>query len=180
MKLLKKIKRKLQRDHNTRLYKHRCKKLNIPYVKGVYIGKNVQNRGAKVTLGENSKVHDNTIFWGDGNIIIGANTSIGENSWIYASKNGGVTIGDNVNCDSHLYIIDSDHCFSDPNKLIDEQPIVSKPIIIGNDIWIAYNVTILKGTIIKEHSVVGACTLCNKEYPEHSVIVGVPGKILTK
>ena len=158
--------------------KKRCKKLNIQYVEGVYIGKNVQNWGATVILGKNSKVHSNTIFWGDGTIIIGCNTSIGENSWIFANKeNGGVTIGDDVNCASGLYIIDSDHSF-EKGKKINEQPLNSKPIIIGNDIWIGYHVTILKGSIIKDRTVIGACSLCKGIFPSNVVLAGNPARVI--
>ena len=177
-KTIKRIKRAFTRLFLKRIYKRRCRKLNIKYEEGIYIGKNVQNWGASVIMKKNSKVHDNTIFWGDGIIQIGENSSIGENSWIYANKNnGGVYIGDDVNCASHLYVIDSDHSF-EKGKKINQQQLKSKPIYIGNDIWIGYNVTILKGTKIGDRTVIGACSLCNKEYAGNSVLVGSPAKII--
>lgn len=159
----------------------RARKLGIHYAPGIKVGKRIVIKdGTKVFLSTNSRIADGCLFWGGGSVYIGANTSIGENSWIFSSGNDGVIFGDNVNCAANLYLIDADHGFSAKNVLISEQRMVRKDIRIGNDVWIAANVTILKGTIIGVHSVVGACSLCNKQYDDNSLICGVPAKVIKR
>ena len=157
--------------------KNKAKRLKINYCSGLKIGKNVKNFGCTIKIKENVWIGDNTIFWGNGLIQIGKNTHIGENSWIYSSKKGGVEFGDDVNCAANLYLIDSDHQFK-KGVLIRQQELLSKKVVISDDVWIAANVTILKGTRIGFHSVVGACSLCNKWYPDYSVICGVPALVV--
>ena len=55
----------------------------------------------------------------------------------------------------------------------------AKDVVIGNHVWIGHSVTILKGTIIGNDSVVATgAILTAKEYPSNSVIGGVGGRIL--
>ena len=176
-KILKKIKHSFEEYFRTCTYKRRCRRLNIKYKKGVVIGKNVKklSKFVNVVVSENTKIHDGVVLWGDGTIIIGENSSIGENGWIYANKNGGVTIGNNVNCAAFVYIMDSDHGM----KLgvpMNIQPMNSLKIIIGNDVWIGANVTILKGAQIHDGCVIGACSCVTKSFDENSIVCGVPAK----
>lgn len=168
----------LNRIHKKRTYKHRCRKLKIEYKPGVVIGKNVQIWGeAKVHLSEGSRIADNCILWGNGDIYIGKRTSIGENSMIYANKNGGVVFGDDSCTAVNLYLIDSNHLTA-KDKLISEQGFDSEKIVIGNDVWIGANVTMIKGSSLGNGCVVGACSLVNKKFGEYVIIGGVPAKVL--
>ena len=55
---------------------------------------------------------------------------------------------------------------------------VSGKIYIGNDVWIAENCTILKGSIINDGAVIGAKSLVNGEINSFGVAVGVPAKVI--
>lgn len=50
--------------------------------------------------------------------------------------------------------------------------------IIGNDVQIYTNSVVLGGITVGDGTVVGACTLVNKNTPPYSVIVGIPGNVL--
>lgn len=57
----------------------------------------------------------------------------------------------------------------------------AKDIVIGTHVWIGHNVTLLKGTSIADHCVVGACSLVNKAFPqERFLIAGNPAKAIKK
>ena len=59
-------------------------------------------------------------------------------------------------------------------KVINE----NKDVTIGNHVWVACRATILKGSVIPDNSIVGACSLVNKEFHEQNVILaGVPADI---
>ena len=51
-------------------------------------------------------------------------------------------------------------------------------IIIGNDVFIGANVTILDGVKIGNGSVIGACSFVNSDVPDFAIVGGVPAKIL--
>lgn len=50
-------------------------------------------------------------------------------------------------------------------------------IIIGNNVWIGMRSVILKGTVVKDGSVIGAMALVNKKFDEENILIaGVPAK----
>lgn len=51
-------------------------------------------------------------------------------------------------------------------------------VIIGNDVWIGINVTILSGVHIGDGVVIGACALVNKDVPPYAIVGGVPAKLI--
>lgn len=134
-------------------------------------------RANNIKIGKNVTIYPNVTFWGDGEIIIGDNVDIGNDTIIFASKKGGVTIGNDVAIAAHCYIIDSNHGIK-KGKLIRNQKSVSGKIDIGNDVWIAANTTILKDSVIKTGAVIGAKSLVNSEIDSYGVAVGVPAKII--
>lgn len=55
---------------------------------------------------------------------------------------------------------------------------LTAPIEIGNDVYIGLNTTILMGTKIGNRCIVGANSLLKGEYPDNSVIAGVPARVI--
>lgn len=55
---------------------------------------------------------------------------------------------------------------------------ITKPIIIGDDVYIGNDVTILPGVIIGNNVVIGAGAIVTKNIPDNSVAVGVPAKVI--
>ena len=126
-------------------------------------------------MGKNVNIYPGVMFWGDGIIDIGNNVDIGKDTIIYASKSGGVSIGDNTVIAGHCYIIDMDHGMH-INKKISEQENTVDKVIIGNNCWIASNVTALRGSCICDGAVVGAKSLVKGVVESNSVVVGIPCK----
>jgi len=55
---------------------------------------------------------------------------------------------------------------------------VATPIIIGDHVWIGMNVTVLKGVTIGDGAVVAAGSMVTKDVPPHSLVAGVPAKVV--
>ncbi len=55
---------------------------------------------------------------------------------------------------------------------------LTAPITIGNDVYIGLNTTILAGTKIGNRCIIGACSVVKGEFPDNSVIAGVPAKVI--
>lgn len=56
----------------------------------------------------------------------------------------------------------------------------SSPIEIGDDVWIGYRATVLKGTRAGPESVVAAGAVCGGEYSLKSLISGVSVKVIKR
>lgn len=87
------------------------------------------------------------------------------NSVIVVSKN--VTLGDDVMISRNVVIYDSDF-----HQILDEKKRVmnpSKPVKIGDHVWLGVNVTILKGAEIGSGCVIGARTLVNGTVEAHCI-----------
>ena len=153
-----------------------CKKINCQHKEFNLVG-NVDVINTNIKLGKNVTIYPNVMFWGDGPIVIGDNVDIGKDTVIYASKGAGVTIGNNTVIAAQCYIIDMDHGTS-ADKLIAEQENTISPVNIGSDVWLAANVTVLKGSNIANGAIVGAKALVKGEIPENAIAVGVPVKVL--
>ncbi len=102
---------------------------------------------------------------------------IGQNTVICASKQGGVTIGDNTLISAQCYIIDMDHGISKDN-LISQQENVVGQVVIGRDCWLGANVTVLRGSIIEDGAVLGAKIIVKGRIPKNAVAVGIPAKVI--
>lgn len=91
-----------------------------------------------------------------------------------------IEIGDRTDIASGVLIRDSDgHFLIDPSRkrdLIGNN--VVAPIRIGNDVWIGSNAMILKGVTIGDGAVVAAGAVVTKDVPPHTLVGGVPAKVI--
>lgn len=53
-----------------------------------------------------------------------------------------------------------------------------KKVIIGNDVWIGRDTTILPGVNIGNGAIIGAGSIVNRDIPDYSIAVGVPAKVI--
>jgi acetyltransferase-like isoleucine patch superfamily enzyme len=109
-----------------------------------------------------------------GDVIIGDHTRIGIHNTII----GPVTIGSHVNLAQGITVTALNHNYSDTTKRIDEQGVSTKPVIIGDDVWIGANAVILPGVTIGSHVVVAAGAVVTKDVPENTIVAGVPAKVI--
>ena len=129
-----------------------------------------------VRVGKNVTFYPDVMLFGDGLIEIGDNVDIGNGTLIYASKDGGIKIGSNTMIAAQSYIIDCDHGIK-ANMLMRGQPNTVKSIEIGEDVWVAAGVKILKGSKIGNGAVIGAASVVRGEIPDNAIAVGMPAKI---
>lgn len=109
-----------------------------------------------------------------GDVLIGDYTRIGLHNTVI----GPVTIGSHVNLAQGITVTALNHNFEDPNKRIDEQGISTTPVTIEDDVWIGANAVVLPGVTIGSHSVVAAGAVVTKDVPPHSLVAGVPAKVI--
>ena len=111
-----------------------------------------------------------------GDVIIGDYTRIGLHNTII----GPVNIGHHVNLAQGITVTALNHNFEDSEKRIDEQGVCTTPVVIEDDVWIGANAVILPGVRVGTHSVVAAGAVVTKDVPPHSIVAGIPAKIIKK
>ncbi len=109
-----------------------------------------------------------------GDVMIGDHTRIGLHNTII----GPVEIGSHVNLAQGITVTALNHNFDDTQKLIDEQGVSTIPVTIEDDVWIGANAVILPGVTIGNHCVVAAGAVVTKDVPPHSLVAGVPAKVI--
>jgi carbonic anhydrase/acetyltransferase-like protein (isoleucine patch superfamily) len=113
-----------------------------------------------VTIGENCGVYPHAVIRGDeGSIVIGDGSNIQDCCVLHTDADHQVTIGKNVTV-GHAAVIHGAN--------------------IDDDCLIGIHATVLNGARIQAGSIIGACALVteNMVVPEHSLVLGVPGKII--
>lgn len=86
-----------------------------------------------------------------------------------------VTIGKGCVISHNVTIIDSDtHCVDLPDH------VKTKPVIIGDYVWLGNRSMVLKGVTIGNGAIVAAGAVVAKDVPENTMVAGVPAKIIKK
>ena len=169
--LFERFKRKINSAYRKYIFK---KQIGCSHSDFSLVG-NITLINKNIKLGRNVTIYPDVMFFGDGLIEIGDNVDIGNGTVIYSSKCGGVHIGSNTMIAAQCYIIDMDHGTAG-GDLIRNQPNTVQPIKIGEDVWIAANVTIIKGSDIGDGAVIGAKSFVNGKIEPYSICVGIPAQ----
>lgn len=108
-----------------------------------------------------------------------------KNTWICVNNNitgqpHKLVIGKNAQMGANLLIrtADGHSLFNDGEELPYNEP---QDVIIGDDVWVATNCTILKGAVIPSNTVVGASSVVTKKFTEEgTILAGNPAKVIRK
>jgi carbonic anhydrase/acetyltransferase-like protein (isoleucine patch superfamily) len=65
---------------------------------------------------------------------------------------------------------------ADQHDFDDIHPERIAPVEIGDHVWIASDVTVLRGVRIGQHSVVGARSVVTRDVPDHTLVLGAPAR----
>ena len=87
-----------------------------------------------------------------------------------------ISIGSNVVIARYVSILDHDHAFTYEGSNLIFSGYKTKPIIIGDNVWIGDKCTILKGVTIGSNVIIGANSIVNKDIPSNCIAVGSPCK----
>ncbi|MEY4572060.1 MAG: hypothetical protein RLZ10_1286, partial [Bacteroidota bacterium] len=60
------------------------------------------------------------------------------------------------------------------NKELDTSNTITKPVTIGDNVFIGAHTTILKGVSIGNNSIIGACSVVTKSIPDNEIWAGNP------
>jgi maltose O-acetyltransferase len=117
-------------------------------------------------------------YFGNGfKIEIGNNSGVG----VHCSIPNDIIIGNDVMMGPHCFILSVNHCFSETDIPMNLQGFQkAKRTVIDDDVWISRNVTMTPGRHISRGSIIGACCLLCKDFPEYSIVGGNPSSLIKK
>lgn len=108
----------------------------------------------------------------------GKNITVGNDVFINAcchfQDHGGVTIGDGCQIGHNVVFATLNHELA-PEKRKSTYP---APIVLGRNVWIGSNATVLQGVTIGDNAVVAAGAVVTKDVAANTIVGGVPARFI--
>ncbi len=129
-----------------------------------------------VSIGRAVTFYPNVGIRGRGRLTIG--DFCGINSGVIFGLTCDLTLGSHVMVADNVSFRTADHEFSDLAVPMLEQDERAAPIVVGDDVWIGANATILRGVTIGRGAIVGAHALVVKNVRPYEIVGGVPARTI--
>jgi len=147
-----------------------------------YIGKPVFLKGIKnIYLGKRVRIYPQIrleVHGQSARIEIQDDVSIGQNVHITSSSN--LIIGKSSTILANVFITNIDHDYQDIGTHILKQKHIIKETRLGENCYIGIGACLQAGTILGNQCVVGANAVVRGIFPDYSVIVGVPARVVKR
>ena len=99
------------------------------------------------------------------NIEKGIMCDPGDSLGNYINASGGIKFGNNVEMGPNVVIVSVNHDINDQRKYSSK-----RGVVIGSNVWIGANCTILAGANIGDNVVIGASCVVSGEIPSNSIV----------
>ena len=143
------------------------------------------------TIGSNVFIAPNAAVYCDDGLTLGDRTYIAALAYLtgeltfgsdcsvnpFAVIRGEIRMGDGVRIGAHTSILGFNHYMANDRPVF-QQGIFSKGIMIGDDVWIGSNATILDGVTVGSHAVIAAGAIVTKDVADWAVVAGNPARQL--
>jgi len=138
----------------------------------------IQNEGTLI-IGERVQI-DSTVATTElavgpgGTLEIGARTLVNYGTAISAQQL--VRIGPRCLIGTYCLMMDNDFHRIEPERRL-ERP-ESRPIVLGENVWLGGHVIVMSGVTIGDDSVVGAGSVVTRDVPPRTLVAGVPARVI--
>ncbi|MFJ4200279.1 DapH/DapD/GlmU-related protein [Streptomyces sviceus] len=95
----------------------------------------------------------------------------------FTTVRGNVVLGGGVRIGAHTSLLGFNHSMA-PDRPVFRQPLTSRGIRVGDDVWIGSHVIVVDGVSIGDHCVIGAGAVVTRDLPAWSVAAGNPARVL--
>lgn len=169
----------------TKLFFRRSRIIRHPY----YIrGFQYIDFGQNLTTGVNVRIDAFPNLSSTKGIVLKFGNDVELNDYVHIAAVEKISIGNNVLIASKVFITDHGHgSYSGENQSDPEvpptrlqRPLVSKPVVIEDNVWLGEYVTVLAGVTIGRGAVVGAMSVVTKDIPAGTIAVGSPARVIKK
>lgn len=114
--------------------------------------------------------------------VFNKKTKFGNNVHFNGCKiygNGAVKFGDNFHSAKNLKILTTFHNYKG-DKLPYDETLITKEVIIENNVWIGLDVIVLGGITIGEGAIIQAGSVVSKSIPALSIAGGNPARVFSQ
>ncbi len=125
--------------------------------------------GGSIKVGQHVFIGEHTRIWSSASIIIGNRVLISHNVNIH--DNNSHALEKVLRHQEFKYVYETHKPYPHDN-------LSEKAIVIGDDVWIGFNVTIFKGVNIGNGAIIGANSIITKDVPSNAVVIGSEQKII--
>ncbi|HLO68345.1 MAG TPA: acyltransferase [Holophaga sp.] len=130
--------------------------------------------GRPVVLGPGCAVAADAFLHGP--ITLGANVSVNARASLDGGARG-IVVGEGTRIASGAALYAFDHGL-DPGREVREQPVASRGIRIGRDVWIGANAGVTDGVEIGDHAVVAMGAVVTRDVAPWTMVGGVPARVI--
>jgi acetyltransferase-like isoleucine patch superfamily enzyme len=128
----------------------------------------------EILVGDGCRIAAETFLHGP--IVLGPRVSLNAGVILDGGR-AGIRIGEDSRLAAQVRIYAFDHGI-DPGALIREQPVRSRGVHVGVDVWIGAGAGITDGVRIGDHAVVGMGAVVTRDVPAWAIVAGVPARVI--
>lgn len=102
-----------------------------------------------------------------GSIVVGERTSFNYGCVLVSHQR--IEIGEGCLFAPNVHVYDFDHGMEQDGVFYREQPTVTAPVHIGDNVWLGANAVVLKGVTIGDNAVIAANSVVSKDVPPNTL-----------
>lgn len=130
--------------------------------------------GRDIIIGDRCQIAADVFLHGP--VRLGRGCSINQASILDGGR-GGIRIGNHTRIAANTCIFAFNHGMA-ADRLVQEQPVTSRGVTIGQDVWIGANVSIVDGVTIGDRAVVGMGSVVTRDVPPGTKVAGNPARAI--
>lgn len=130
--------------------------------------------GRDIRVGDHSQIAADVFMHGP--VRLGAHVSINHGVSLDGGR-AGIEIGDHTRIAARCTLYAFNHGMA-ADRPVHQQPVTSRGIRIGRDVWVGANAGIVDGVTIGDGAVVGMGAVVTRDVPAGSIVGGAPARVI--
>ncbi len=130
--------------------------------------------GRTVSIGRGCSIAADVFLHGP--VVLGPGVSINARASLDGGA-AGIRIGEGTRIATGATLYAFDHGMA-PDRPVRDQPVTSRGLIIGADVWVGANAGITDGVTVGDHAVVAMGAVVTRDVPEWAIVAGVPARVI--
>ncbi len=130
--------------------------------------------GRGIVMGDRCSVAAHAFLHGP--LILGNEVSINARAVLDGGRKG-IRIGHGTRIASGATLYAFDHGLAPDHRIMD-QPVTSRGIVLGDDVWVGAQAGITDGVTVGDHAVIAMGAIVTRDVPPWAIVAGVPARII--
>ena len=160
-----------------------------PIVRGIALRRGFTKKGAVLWAGGRPKPSiqnrgrleaETCTLWSGVRLEVGTGATLSIGKGTYLNRNtvvvchDRISIGRDCKISYQVIIMDTDE------HLVPGSESLTRPVVIGDDVWLGARCIVLKGVTIGSGAVVGAGSVVTRDVPERTIAAGNPARVIRR